>query len=125
MTDLTGRSGESLGARAVVLHPFIKSLKKFGRDITARLDEAVGLAAAINLQIVIAENVPLPKIRAGSYFGKGTVDRLHSVIESNNIDLVCVDTALSPVQQRTLEEVWGVKVIDRTGLILEIFGERA
>ena len=125
MTDLTGRSGEGLGARAVVLHPFIKSLKKFGRDITARLDEAVGLAAAINLQIVIAENVPLPKIRAGSYFGKGTVDRLHSVIESNNIDLVCVDTALSPVQQRTLEEVWGVKVIDRTGLILEIFGERA
>ena len=84
------------------------------------------MAAAINLQIVIAENVPLPKIQcAGSYFGKGTVDRLHSVIESNNIDLVCVDTTLSPVQQRTLEEVWGAKVIDRTGLILEIFGEES
>ena len=62
------------------------------------------MAAAINLQVVIAESVPLPKIRAGSYFGKGTVDRFHSVIESNNIDLVCVDTTLSRSSRERLKK---------------------
>ena len=108
-----------------MLHPFLKSFKKHGRDNTARLDEAVGLAAAIDLHIITAETVPVARVNAGSYFGKGTVDRLHGSVEYNDIDLVSVDTALSPVQQRTLEEAWGAKVIDRTGLILEIFGERA
>jgi GTP-binding protein HflX len=85
----------------------------------------VGLAAAIDLNVVAAETVALAKINAGTYFGKGTVERLHELVEEQYIDLVSVDASLSPVQQRMLEKAWGAKVIDRTGLILEIFGERA
>ena len=85
----------------------------------------MGLAAAIDLNVVGAETVALAKINAGAYFGKGTVERLHDLVENQRVDVVSVDTSLSSVQQRTLEQAWGAKVIDRTGLILEIFGERA
>ena len=91
----------------------------------SRLEEAVGLAAAIDLNVVSREAVPLARINAGAYFGKGTVERLGEMVEALEIDLVSVDASLSPVQQRTLEKAWNAKVIDRTGLILEIFGERA
>lgn len=126
--DLTaGSNDESGGAktRAVVLHPYEKSRSLNGRSLDARLDEAVGLAAAIDLEIVLAETVLLRQIKAGTYFGKGTLERLHETIEELDADIVSVDCSLTPVQQRTLEETWHTKVIDRTGLILEIFGERA
>jgi GTP-binding protein HflX len=111
--------------RAIVIHPFRKSGKSNSRSVASCLDEAVGLATAIDLNVVLREAVSLPKIHAGTYFGKGTVERLGELIEEQDADIVSVDTTLSPVQQRTLEKAWNAKVIDRTGLILEIFGERA
>jgi GTP-binding protein HflX len=120
-----GGGGGDGRTRAIVIHPFRKSGKSKSRSVVSCLDEAVGLAAAIDLNVVSREAVSLPKIHAGSYFGKGTVERLGELIEEQDADIVSVDTTLSPVQQRTLEKAWNAKVIDRTGLILEIFGERA
>ena len=111
--------------RVVILHPYLKSVGSAGRDLNSRLKEAVGLAEAIDLHVVAKETVPLAKILPSGYFGKGTIERLGELVEAKNAHIVSVDTALSPVQQRTLEEALGAKVIDRTGLILEIFGERA
>ncbi len=85
----------------------------------------MGLAAAINLEVVHAEVVTLPRPRPSALFGQGAVDRLAGTVSASRADLVLVDRALSPVQQRNLEKAWKTKVIDRTGLILEIFGARA
>lgn len=90
-----------------------------------RLAEAVGLAQAIDLDIVRALVVPVPRPRPATLFGSGKVDELKAEIEEREAGLVIVDHAISPVQQRNLEKAWNVKVIDRTGLILEIFGRRA
>tara|TARA_R110000868_G_scaffold10313_1_gene50531 strand:- start:565 stop:1914 length:1350 start_codon:yes stop_codon:yes gene_type:complete len=125
LSALTGDGTTDDRTRAVVIHPYSKSGKDNARAVDSCLDEAVGLAAAIDLNVVIREAVPLPKINAGTYFGKGNVERLGEAVEEVEADIVCVDTSLSPVQQRTLEKAWNCKVIDRTGLILEIFGERA
>ena len=95
------------------------------RSLEARLDEAVGLARAIDLDIVHAEIVRLSRPVPGTLFGSGNVEKLRGLIADNAIGLVVVDGPLSPVQQRNLERRWNAKVIDRTGLILEIFGERA
>ena len=125
MSELNGAGASDDRTRAVVIHPYKKSGKATGRAVESCLEEAVGLAAAIDLNVVIREAVSLVKINAGTYFGKGTVGRFHELVEEEEADIVCVDTSLSPVQQRTLEKAWNTKVIDRTGLILEIFGERA
>ncbi|KAB1076616.1 GTPase HflX [Methylobacterium soli] len=95
------------------------------RSNAARLDEAVGLAAAIDLDVVQAMPLTLPRIRPSTFLGKGRVEELAGLIKADAIGLVVMDCALSPVQQRNLEKAWGAKVIDRTGLILEIFGRRA
>jgi GTP-binding protein HflX len=91
----------------------------------ARLEEAVGLARAIDLDVVSSGIAPLAEIRPATYIGKGKVDELAGVIKGEEIGVVVMDCALSPVQQRNLEKAWGAKVLDRTGLILEIFGRRA
>jgi GTP-binding protein HflX len=96
-----------------------------GRDAAARLDEAVGLAAAINLNVVHREVIRIRKAAASTLFGKGQIERMHATIAAHDISVVVVDGALSPIQQRNLEKALDAKVIDRTGLILEIFGERA
>ena len=96
-----------------------------GRSTQARLEEAAGLAAAIELDVVRSLTVSLPKIRPSTYLGKGRVEEIAGLIRAEEIGLVVMDCALSPVQQRNLEKAWGAKVIDRTGLILEIFGRRA
>jgi GTP-binding protein HflX len=83
------------------------------------------LARAIDLEVVRAEIVRLARPVPGTLFGSGNVEMLRGVIADNEIGLVVVDGPLSPVQQRNLERRWQAKVIDRTGLILEIFGERA
>jgi GTP-binding protein HflX len=83
------------------------------------------LARAIDLQIVRAEIVRIARPAPGTLFGSGNVEKLRELIAENAIGLVVVDGPLSPVQQRNLERRWQAKVIDRTGLILEIFGERA
>jgi GTPase len=96
-----------------------------GRSAEARLDEAVGLARTIRLEVIRAEIARLAAPRPSSLFGSGTVETLAGLIGEHAIGLVVVNGALSPAQQRNLERRWQTKVIDRTGLILEIFGERA
>ncbi len=95
------------------------------RDAEARLAEAVGLAASIGLTILHSAVHPLRTIRPATLLGEGQVGMVKQAVEQHGIAVVVVDAALSPVQQRNLERDWGCKVIDRTGLILEIFGERA
>ncbi|WP_322099162.1 MULTISPECIES: GTPase HflX [unclassified Haematospirillum] len=95
------------------------------RTPEARLAEAVGLAKAIDLDIVLSEVALVSAIRPATYIGGGLVERLAPVLADLDVDIVIVDARLSPVQQRNLEKAWGTKVIDRTGLILEIFGARA
>jgi GTP-binding protein HflX len=96
-----------------------------GRLPAARLAEAVGLAQAIDLQILAAEIVPLNKPRPATLLGSGTVDRLAALVKQHEITLVVIDAHVTPGQQRNLEKALDAKVIDRTGLILEIFGARA
>lgn len=111
--------------RAWVIHPEIKNLHT-RRDASAALQEGVALAAALpNLEIVGSEIVRLPKRHAGKLLGKGKIEELHRRLEDNDVELVLIDGSLTPVQQRNLEKDWGVKILDRTGLILEIFSDRA
>lgn len=91
----------------------------------SRLNEAVGLALAINLDVVHQEAAHLRELKPATYFSRGFTERWQAIIEEQQIELVVVDAKLSPIQQRNLERGWHVKVIDRTALILEIFGERA
>jgi GTP-binding protein HflX len=95
------------------------------RDAAARLDEAVGLARAIELNVVHSGAVSLGALTPATYIGKGKVEEIAGIVKANEAGLVVVDGALSPVQQRNLEKAWNAKVLDRTGLILEIFGRRA
>jgi len=91
----------------------------------ARLDEAIGLAQAIDLDVADSGMVMLSTIRPATYIGKGKVAEIAALVKTANANLVVMDCALSPVQQRNLEKAWNAKVLDRTGLILEIFGQRA
>ncbi len=116
LTDSTGR--------ALVLHPVVAAAS-VRRDPQACLAEAVGLAEAIDLDVVHAETIRLTAIRPSTFIGKGSVERFGELIQALEVGLVFVDTTLGPVQQRNLEREWKTKVIDRTGLILEIFGARA
>jgi GTP-binding protein HflX len=118
--------------RALVIEPHVRTRVAARaapphslRTPAARLDEAVGLARAIDLNVVASGTVPLAEIRPATYIGKGKVEELAGLVKSDDTNVVVVDCALSPVQQRNLETAWGAKVIDRTGLILEIFGRRA
>ncbi|MCK6454178.1 MAG: GTPase HflX [Alphaproteobacteria bacterium] len=95
------------------------------RSVEARLAEAVGLARAIALDIAHAQSVRVLKPRPATLFGTGTVGTMGDLIKAQEIGIVVVDGPVSPVQQRNLERAWKAKVIDRTGLILEIFGARA
>jgi GTPase len=115
--------GLSTGERALVLVPQLKSDKL--RSLKARCDEAHGLALAIELDVAETVGINLADIRPSTYIGKGKLEEFKGRIAAEDIGLVIVDAALSPVQQRNLEKDLGAKVIDRTGLILEIFGRRA
>ena len=95
------------------------------RVAEARLAEAVGLAASIGVTIVHTAIYPLRERRPSTLMGEGQVAAVKQALGEQEVELCVVDAALTPVQQRNLERAWGVKVIDRTGLILEIFGERA
>jgi GTP-binding protein HflX len=95
------------------------------RDPQARLEEAQGLARAIDLDIAEAMLAPIDTVRPATYLGKGKVEEIAALIRAHEAGLVVVDGALSPIQQRNLEKAWDAKVLDRTGLILEIFGRRA
>ena len=109
---------------ALVIHP--SSNRDTGLRVPkARLEEAVGLAEALDLEIRVAQIVPLRGTMPATLFGKGKVAELGEICREHEIDVVVVDDALTPVQQRNLEKAWQAKVIDRTGLILEIFARRA
>jgi GTPase len=125
------------GTRAYVLGPYLspRAQLKSGQDadrspaatraMEARLAEAVGLAAAIDLTVAGTGIAQLQALRPSTYLGKGKVEEIEALIAEGEIKLVIVDAPLSPIQQRNLEKAWKCKVIDRTGLILEIFGRRA
>jgi GTP-binding protein HflX len=111
--------------RAWVIHPELKT-DHTRRDPGPALAEAVALADALpNLLVVGSDIVRLPKIHAGMLLGKGKIEELRVIFEANEVDLVLIDGRVTPVQQRNLEKAWGVKLLDRTGLILEIFSDRA
>lgn len=107
------------------MQPVSRGRPGSARDPDRQLEEAVGLAAAINLAVARAEKVRLDTARPGTFLGPGTVDRLGGLVAELEITLVVINAALSPIQQRNLERALQTKVIDRTGLILEIFGARA
>jgi GTP-binding protein HflX len=113
-----------------VLHPYLRTGDNAAaggvvRSPQARLEEAVGLAAAIALRVVHAGTVPVRQWRPSSLLGQGAVEAWAKIVEEKQVKVAVIDAAVTPVQQRNLETAWKCKVIDRTGLILEIFGERA
>ncbi|WP_299657731.1 GTPase HflX [uncultured Tateyamaria sp.] len=111
--------------RAWVLHPDIKSDPN-RRGAKFALAEAVSLAHALpELEVVGSEIVPLPRVRAGLLFGSGKIEELAQRLHDAEVELVLIDGPVTPVQQRNLEKAWKVKLLDRTGLILEIFSDRA
>ena len=114
----------SRGARALVVCPEIRGRAAI-TDPEARIEEACGLALAIGLVVAEAFIIPIREVRPGTLFGEGQITNIATQCELGEADLVIIDGALSAVQQRNLEEKLKRKVIDRTGLILEIFGERA
>jgi len=124
-------AGPAKTGRAIVIGPYRRSRDARsagaspGRSPAARLDEAVGLALAIDLDVVARGIVTVTDIRPATYVGKGKVEELAGLVKTHEAGIVVMDCALSPVQQRNLEKAWNAKVLDRTGLILEIFGRRA
>ncbi|MCF2870708.1 GTPase HflX [Octadecabacter sp. G9-8] len=116
---------ERSATRAYVLHPEIKS-DHLRRNAQAALEEGVSLARALpELDVAGAQVVGLPKVHPGMLFGKGKIAEIGEWLEEADAGLVLIDGHVSPVQQRNLEKEWGVKLLDRTGLILEIFSDRA
>ncbi len=111
--------------RAWVLHPDIKSDQN-RRVAQPALEEAVALAEALpGLEVVGADIVPLRAVSAGYLFGSGKIEEIRQTLEDSSVELVLIDGPVTPVQQRNLEKAWKVKLLDRTGLILEIFSDRA
>jgi GTPase len=120
--------------RVIVIGPYLRTRRgdPEAREEThairgseARLEEAAGLARAIDLTVADALIAPVSKITPATYLGKGKVEEITGLVSSHEAELVIMDCALSPIQQRNLEKAWHTKVLDRTGLILEIFGRRA
>ncbi|MDF1634114.1 GTPase HflX [Mycoplana sp. MJR14] len=127
MPELEKRRDDS---RAVVIAPVIKKGRAeangvVSRSDEARLAEAIGLARAIDLDVVFSAIVPVSQPKPGTLLGTGKIEEIKTALDANDAGLVIVDHPLTPVQQRNLEKEWNAKVIDRTGLILEIFGRRA
>ncbi len=126
MTDLSNTP-----ATCIILHPDLPvdyaqpSAGDRHRGVDAALAEAVGLTAAINLHVVHAEIVKVGHPSPSHLLGQGARDRIKGIIATEQPNVVMVNHALTPVQQRNLETDWDVKVIDRTGLILDIFADRA
>lgn len=130
MTDFSELKNADIAT--IVLHPNIANRKEAGetkspneRPVASELQEIVGLASAIDLRVDLSEIINLSKVNTANFFGSGTREKLKSLIEVGSITLAVVNTQLSAIQQRNLERFWQCKVIDRTGLIIEIFGARA
>ncbi|WP_027578349.1 GTPase HflX [Bradyrhizobium sp. Ai1a-2] len=126
------RSAEGIeSGRVIVIGPYMRMRRGEAeaqmdvRDFEGRIEEAAGLARAIDLTVIDSVIAPVSQIRPATYLGKGKVEEITGLVAGHNIELVVMDCALSPIQQRNLEKAWNTKVLDRTGLILEIFGRRA
>jgi GTP-binding protein HflX len=122
--DGNGAIEVARGERAVVVVPEL-AREASRRSAEARIEEAEGLAGAIGIDVVGARAFRVRTVRPATLLGKGQVEEIAGIAKENGAKLLIVDAALAPIQQKNLEEEAGVKVIDRTGLILEIFGERA
>ncbi len=109
--------------RSIVIYPVLNKYTSVSPEY--RLNEAVGLARAIDLEVIHSEHITINQPKPATLFGHGVLERVSEIIAEHSIDLFIVDGTLSSVQQRNLEKHLSVKVIDRTGLILEIFGARA
>ncbi len=122
-----GRGAGASTGRALVIEPILRRGTTIAgaREPAAKLDEAIGLARAIDLDVEQSGIVMLNALRPATFLGKGKVEEISGLVKSFEADIVVMDCALSPVQQRNLEKTWNAKVLDRTGLILEIFGRRA
>ena len=125
METAEGQKTKADMSKAVVIHPVTTAAR--ARSPEARLEEAVGLAAAIDLEVVRALLTPVNRATPATFLGRGKVEEILADLDGREPrpGLVVVDHALSPVQHRNLEKAWNAKVLDRTALILEIFGERA
>ena len=110
--------------KTCVIYPFINN-DTLTLSQESRLEEAKGLALAINLDVVYSEAIKIKEIKPSAFFSRGIIERLLPIVTENKIELMIFDGKLSPIQQRNLERELKIKVIDRTALILEIFGERA
>ena len=117
-----------MNSRAFVIHVEPKNRtasERALRDAKARLDEAVGLTAAIHLDVVVAQIAPLARPIPATLLGSGKVEEIGLLAKDQEPEVIIVNAHLTPVQQRNLEKAWNSKVLDRTAVILEIFGERA
>jgi len=108
---------------AIILHP--KSLRAGSENAAYELEEAVNLSTALDVDVVDTDIISLRDIKAGTYFGKGKIDDIKARVKAYDATLIAINGAITPIQQRNLEKIWNTKVIDRTGLILEIFARRA
>jgi GTP-binding protein HflX len=122
-----GRGDGASTGRALVIEPILRRAGTIAgeREPAAKLDEAIGLARAIDLDVEQSGIVMLNALRPATFLGKGKVEEISGLVKSFDAGIVVMDCALAPVQQRNLENAWKAKVLDRTGLILEIFGRRA
>ncbi len=122
-------SGRLATGRALVVEPVLRRAAARAiadeRSAAAKLDEAIGLARAIDLEVAQSGIVMLRALHPATYLSKGKVEEIAGLVKTFESDIVVMDCALTPVQQRNLEKAWAAKVLDRTSLILEIFGRRA
>ena len=122
-------SRQTVKTRAIVIVPIIydreNSQKNYEASSRSRIEEAVGLAEAIRLDVIEKLSVNIEKPRPATLLGQGKVEEIGDIIADEKIDLAIIDSSVTPIQQRNLEKAWSCKVIDRTALILEIFGDRA
>jgi len=128
MIQQTDGADDGTRERCIVIHPNLGRAAQTSRSAESRLEECVGLALAINVDVVTSEVINVARPRPATLLGGGAVERvgeLASGDDGHGVDVIVVDATLTPIQQRNLERAWERKVIDRTGLILEIFGERA
>ncbi|MDA9121957.1 GTPase HflX [Paracoccaceae bacterium] len=111
--------------RTLIIHPDIKKLRNNSTVISGSIDESVSLSMSLKLVVIATKIIKISTPRAGYLFGKGSTLNILNEIKEHKIDLIIVNGDISPIQQRNLEKVWQVKLIDRTHLILEIFADRA
>ena len=119
---MTGFENKIIRTKAGIIYPNVGNSDLLPED---RLAETKGLAAAISLDILYSEIIKLRSIKPGTFFGSGIIEKVANICKESQLELLIIDADLTPIQQRNLEKALNTKIIDRTALILEIFGERA